>query len=308
MEVGASTVPRRGRPKTFDRDRVIDVAMDCYWREGTDAVPLNELCRRAQVSKPGIYREFGGEDGLMDAVLARYAETVLAPTWEQTTHDRPFAEVLATLVGFMTGADGSKPAGCLLSMMRVLSSDLGPATTARVEALGAHARVTYAEWVERAKMRGEIGVGRADDGRRGLHRHAVHHAARADGAGRGSRAAPRPGRPGLRRVGGRSHRPILGSLIDRGPCCRGLRPEQRRAVGVDVDDDASAADRWAVVLANGIFARTSGPGSRPSSGHTHGTTWHSHTWPNFVILVRPSSLEPGATDTTTSGGRAKCLA
>ena len=159
MEVGASTVPRRGRPKTFDRDRVIDVAMDCYWREGTDAIPLNELGRRAQVSKPGIYREFGGEDGLMDAVLARYAETVLAPTWELTTHDRPFAEVLTTLVGFMTSADGSRPAGCLLSMMRVLSSDLGPATTARVEALGAHARGIYADWVERAKSRGEIASG-----------------------------------------------------------------------------------------------------------------------------------------------------
>lgn len=159
MEVGASTAPRRGRPKTFDRDRVVDVAMDCYWREGTDAVPLNELCRRAQVSKPGIYREFGGEDGLMDAVLERYTETVLAPTWELTTRDRPFAEVLATLVGFMIDAGDTRPAGCLLSMMRVLSSHLGPATTARVEALGAHARVTYAEWVERAKARGEIASG-----------------------------------------------------------------------------------------------------------------------------------------------------
>jgi AcrR family transcriptional regulator len=156
MVVEASDAPRRGRPKTFDRDRVIDVGMDCYWREGTDGVPLNELCRRAQVSKPGIYREFGGEDGLMDAVLERYAETVLAPTWEQTTHDRPFAEALATLVGFMTDADDTRPAGCLLSMMRVLSSHLGPSTRARVEALGAHARVTYAAWVERAKTRGEI--------------------------------------------------------------------------------------------------------------------------------------------------------
>ena len=75
----------------------------------------------------------------MDAVLERYAETVLSPTWEQTTHDRPFAEVLATLVGFLTDAGDTRPAGCLLAMMRVLSSDLGPATKARVEALGAHA-------------------------------------------------------------------------------------------------------------------------------------------------------------------------
>lgn len=130
--------------------------MDCYWREGTDAVPLNELCRRADVSKPGIYREFGAEDGLMDAILERYAATVLSPTWELTTHDRPFAELLTTLVGFLTSADGTRPAGCLLATMRVLSSHLGPATTARVEALGAHARDTCAHWVERAKARAEI--------------------------------------------------------------------------------------------------------------------------------------------------------
>ena len=156
MVVGASEAPKRGRPKTFDRDRVIAVAMDSYWREGTDGVPLNEVCRRAQVSKPGVYREFGGEDGLMDAVLERYAGTVLSPTWELTTHDRPFAEVLATLVGFLTDDGDTRPAGCLLAMMRVLSSDLGPATKARVEALGAHARGIYADWVERAKTRGEI--------------------------------------------------------------------------------------------------------------------------------------------------------
>lgn len=108
------------------------------------------------MSTPGIYREFCGEDGLLDAVLERYAATVLAPTWELTTHDRPFAEVLTTPVGLLTRADGTRPAGCLLSMMRVLSSHLGPATTVRVDALAAHARDTYADWVERAMAQGEF--------------------------------------------------------------------------------------------------------------------------------------------------------
>ncbi|MFO7699772.1 MAG: TetR/AcrR family transcriptional regulator [Acidimicrobiia bacterium] len=154
--VESSEIRGRGRPKTFDRDRVIDVAMDCYWREGTDGVSLNDLCRRATVSKPGVYREFGGEDGLMDAVLERYAETVLAPTWELTTRDGPFEEILDALVGFMTDPDRGMPPGCLLSKMRVLSSRLGPSTQSRVDTLREDARATYARWVERAKKRGEI--------------------------------------------------------------------------------------------------------------------------------------------------------
>ena len=65
--------PARGRPKTFDRDRTLDVAMESYWREGPGGISLNEVCRRAQVSKPGLYREFGNEDGLLDAVLTRWS-------------------------------------------------------------------------------------------------------------------------------------------------------------------------------------------------------------------------------------------
>jgi TetR/AcrR family transcriptional regulator, copper-responsive repressor len=155
----ASEAPKRGRPKTFARDRAIDVAMDAYWREGTEDVPLNEVCRRADVSKPGMYREFGGEDGLMDAALERYAETVLAPFFEQIARDRPFAEVLETLIEFVTKPDPTRPAGCLLAKMRVLSAHLGPITRARVDALGVDARVHYADWVERAYRRGEIAPG-----------------------------------------------------------------------------------------------------------------------------------------------------
>jgi len=151
-----SEAPKPGRPKTFARDRAIDVAMEAYWREGTDDVPLNEVCRRAGVSKPGVYREFGGEDGLMDAALERYAQTVLPQMFEQIASDRPFAEVLEALVEFMTDTDRTTPAGCLLAKMRVVSSHLGPATRARVEALGADARLRYADWVKRAKERGEI--------------------------------------------------------------------------------------------------------------------------------------------------------
>lgn len=150
----------RGRPKTFDRERVIQIAMNAYWSEGTDDVSLNEICRRAGVSKPAIYREFGGEDGLMDAALEFYATTVLAPVMGYITQDGPFAEVLFGLVDLMVGVgadvDRNLPAGCLLAKMRVLSSRLGPATQARVDALRADALASYAAWVERAKGRGEV--------------------------------------------------------------------------------------------------------------------------------------------------------
>ena len=40
--------------------------------------------------------------------------------------------------------------------MRVLSSNLGPSTRARVDALRDHSRATYQRWVDRARAAGEI--------------------------------------------------------------------------------------------------------------------------------------------------------
>ncbi len=148
--------PARGRPRTFDRDRTLDVAMESYWREGPNGMSLNEVCRRAKVSKPGLYREFGNEDGLMDAVLTRYSERVLAPVMELTAEDRSFDEVLDTLVDFMTTRPDAGPAGCLLAKMRSSPSQLGPITRAHVERLRAASVGAYVRWVERARARGEI--------------------------------------------------------------------------------------------------------------------------------------------------------
>ncbi len=153
MESASSSV---GRPRTFDNRRVVEVAVESYWTDGVEAVSLNEICRRAGVSKPGLYREFGGEDGLMNAALGLYAETVLAPNLQKADGDRPLGDVLAAMIEFMVDVDRSGPAGCLLANMRQVPDRLGPATRKRVADLREEARSMYYSWVERAKEAGEV--------------------------------------------------------------------------------------------------------------------------------------------------------
>lgn len=147
----------RGRPKTLDRERTIDIAMVCYWREGVDALGLNEICRRAGISKPTLYREFGGEDGLMAAALDQYREKMALPVLALLATDRPFAEVLAEIIQAYT-ADRGTPAGCLFTKMRSSPSRLGPVTTARVETVRSELYEAYAAWYERARSRDEVNV------------------------------------------------------------------------------------------------------------------------------------------------------
>jgi len=61
----------RGRPRKASKIQIVENAMALYWHDGLSSRSLNEMCRQLEVSKPGLYREFGGEDGLIAECLTR---------------------------------------------------------------------------------------------------------------------------------------------------------------------------------------------------------------------------------------------
>lgn len=129
--------------------------MASYWCDGVRNVSMNEICRRANVSKPGVYREFGSEDGLMDAAVEHYRATVVGPLLELLGSDRPFVEVLECLLLFMTEPSG-RPAGCLLAELRSAPGRLGAMTAASVDAITEELRQAYEHWFRQALARGEV--------------------------------------------------------------------------------------------------------------------------------------------------------
>lgn len=145
----------RGRPQTLDRQRTVEIAMSSYWCDGVRNVSMNEICRRADVSKPGVYREFGSEDGLMEAAVEHYRATVIGPLLELLRSDRPFPEVLQHLMHFMTEPAG-RPPGCLLAKFRSAPGRLGPVTAASVDAVTDELRDAYERWFRQAQARGEV--------------------------------------------------------------------------------------------------------------------------------------------------------
>ncbi|PXW21640.1 TetR/AcrR family transcriptional regulator [Pantoea sp. JKS000250] len=155
-----ATKPLRGRPRTLDRDHVLDVAMDSYWKDDIGNLSLNEICRRSGVSKPGLYREFCNEDGLMKAVLMRYQEQVLDPVQQMLNSETPFREALDNLVSFATSVscNHESPNGCLFIKMRESRIHLGEKTRAQVDFLEEQGLVAFTKWVERSKVRGEFSV------------------------------------------------------------------------------------------------------------------------------------------------------
>ena len=72
-------VNKKGRPKTFNKSQASKIAMETYWKEGIENVSLNEMCRKIGESKPSVYREYGGEEGLQLAALELYYKHRVEP-------------------------------------------------------------------------------------------------------------------------------------------------------------------------------------------------------------------------------------
>ncbi|MBT3135008.1 TetR/AcrR family transcriptional regulator [Alteromonas sp. ALT199] len=148
----------RGRPKKFDRNHVLDIAQESYWTLGINQVSINELCKLAGVSKPGIYREFGDEDGLKHAVLERYEKTILSPMLSVLSLDIPFHETLQNLALYSTSEDETSemPKGCLFANMKESRLNLGDSTIEQIDKTYENVINALELWIDAAKEKGEF--------------------------------------------------------------------------------------------------------------------------------------------------------
>ncbi|RWL43581.1 MAG: TetR/AcrR family transcriptional regulator [Mesorhizobium sp.] len=53
-------------------DKILDVARDLFYREGIRAIGVDEIVRRAGVTKPSLYRSFPSKDELAASYLRKY--------------------------------------------------------------------------------------------------------------------------------------------------------------------------------------------------------------------------------------------
>ena len=150
--------PTRGRPKLLDREQVLQTALIEYWAKGPTNVSIGEICNQTGASKPGVYREFGSDDGLKSNVLEAYRSFAIQPLIDIVVKDQPAAETIDAIIGFMTQDRTALgiPDGCLFVMMRAQSEHLGPSTCDKLNKVRHDLLAAYSAWIERAKLHGEF--------------------------------------------------------------------------------------------------------------------------------------------------------
>ncbi len=64
-----------GRAKSFNRDEVLDKAVQIFWRKGFADTSLQDLEKATGVNKSGLYSEFKDKDDLFSECISRYGNT-----------------------------------------------------------------------------------------------------------------------------------------------------------------------------------------------------------------------------------------
>jgi AcrR family transcriptional regulator len=104
-----------GRPRSFDRDEALAVAVEQFWRQGYDETSIATLTAAMGVSPPSLYAAFGDKHRLFEEASATYVGRVceaLDRAAELPTARAYVERVLDDTARAHTATDS--PPGCLL--------------------------------------------------------------------------------------------------------------------------------------------------------------------------------------------------
>ncbi|MDJ0826483.1 MAG: TetR/AcrR family transcriptional regulator [Rhodobacter sp.] len=112
MNINVTTdTPGRGRPRTFNEDKVLDALTDLFWDKGYEATSMADILQVSGLRKSSLYNTFGSKRDLFRRILDRYVETRMEGFAEMAAaSERPG---LGALHDFLDAVFAFGRAGCL---------------------------------------------------------------------------------------------------------------------------------------------------------------------------------------------------
>src|SRR3981081_3807186 len=63
-----------GRPREFDVDKALELALQVFWRKGYEGASMTDLTETMGLTKPSLYSAFGNKEELFRKALDRYVD------------------------------------------------------------------------------------------------------------------------------------------------------------------------------------------------------------------------------------------
>ena len=148
----------RGRPREFDTEHVLDVAMRLFWVKGYEGTSMSDLVTATGLSRASLYAAFGDKESLFLTVLARYGEKFTSrPISAFSEFDDPFDAVLHFLrrtAEHLT--DARLPRGCLFANASAEGAGSSAAISRAVADGAARLETALYEAMHKGQSRGKL--------------------------------------------------------------------------------------------------------------------------------------------------------
>lgn len=113
MREQASPQAKRGRPRAFDGDELVEASVDVFWRHGINGATTRVLETELGISQSSLYNAYGSKEGLLDQTVARYERRLNAMVLSRL--DEPSREALVDFVDAVVRWVGQdEHPGCLV--------------------------------------------------------------------------------------------------------------------------------------------------------------------------------------------------
>lgn len=113
-----------GRPRVFDRERALAIAMDLFWRHGYEGTSTAQLTAAMGIAAPSLYAAFGSKDRLYLETLALYQSRHASHFSAALTAAIPAKEAIFTLLMGVARqyTSAGHAAGCMVATANIHSA------------------------------------------------------------------------------------------------------------------------------------------------------------------------------------------
>jgi len=161
------------RSKNYDRDEILERAMNTFWIKGYSATSINDLVKETGINRFSIYKEFENKDALYLESFEKYKHVVIESRMSALEQDSDGIECLrrffmAYIKGVKKGLKSSvQPVSCLTVMNATESIGCEPNSSKIMNRILKRMQQTFETVLRRAVEKKEITI-KAD-----LHQYAL---------------------------------------------------------------------------------------------------------------------------------------
>ena len=149
-----------GRPREFDVDKALDLALQVFWRKGYEGASMADLTETMGITKPSLYSAFGNKEELFRKALDRYVDG--PGGYFQVALAKPTARAVVEHLLYESAAavtDPDHPPGCLAVQGALSCGDAAESIKQELMSRRAKGEQDLRERFERAIAEGDLPPG-----------------------------------------------------------------------------------------------------------------------------------------------------